>query len=87
MMHQPFGMICLMISDLQHLLSLSYIPSYVHVCPGYREKSADLQGTLKLHVRFYNRILKLQTPCNENSHAHYSMRARSVVTNASISQG
>ena len=30
-------------------LSLSYIPSYVHVRPGYREKSPDLQGTLKAH--------------------------------------
>ena len=40
-------------------LSLSYTPSYVHVRPGYREKSADLQGTLKAHLRFYNRISRL----------------------------
>ena len=33
-------------------LSLSYIPSYVHVRPGYREKSPDLQGTLKSHLHF-----------------------------------
>ena len=25
-------------------------PSYVHVHPGYKEKSPDLQGTLKLHL-------------------------------------
>ena len=31
-------------------LSLSYIPLYVHIHPGYREKSADLQGTLKVHL-------------------------------------
>ena len=48
------------------LLSLSYIPLYVHVRPGYREKSANLQGTLKPNLRFYNRFLRLQTPCNEN---------------------
>ena len=47
-------------------LSLSYIPSYVHVRPGYREKSANLQGTLKPNLRFYNRFLRLQTPRNEN---------------------
>ena len=39
-----------------YTLSLSYIPSYVHIHPGYREKSADLQGTLKLHLRFSNKI-------------------------------
>ena len=47
-------------------LSLSYIPSYVHICPGYREKLVDLQGTLKVHVQFYNRISRSYRPCNEN---------------------
>ena len=65
--------------------SLFYIPSYVHVRPGFREKSANLQGTLKPHLRFYNRFLRLQT--NENWHAHYSLCACSMATNASISQG
>ena len=46
--------------------SLSYIPSYVHVRPGYREKSADLQGTLKVH-----KISRSYSPCNENLHAHF----------------
>ena len=67
--------------------SLSYIPPYVYVRPGYRDKSAGLQGTLKVHLRFYNRILRLQTPRNENWHADYSLRARSMATNAYISQG
>ena len=45
----------------------SQIPSHVHVNPGYREKSADLQGTLKLHMRFYNRIYQgHRDPRNEN---------------------
>ena len=35
---------------LKPLLSLSYIPSYVHVCPGYKEKSADLQGPSLAHL-------------------------------------
>ena len=48
------------------LLSLSYIPSYVHVRPGYKEKSPDLQGTLKAHLRFYNRMSRSYRPCNEN---------------------
>ena len=52
-----------------------------------RKKSADLQRTLKLHLRFYNRILRLQTPRIENWHANYSLRARSMARNASISQG
>ena len=43
-------------------LSPSYIPSYVHVRPGYREKSPNLQGTLKLHVQFYDRISRSQRP-------------------------
>ena len=43
-------------ADIQSMISLSYIQAYVHVCPVYREKSADLQGTLKLHVQFYNLI-------------------------------
>ena len=59
----------------------------MHVRPGYREKFPDLQGTLKLHLLFSNRFLRLQTPRNENWHAHYSLRARSMATNASISQG
>ena len=33
-----------------HMLSPSYIPSYVHICPGYREKSPDVQGTLDMHI-------------------------------------
>ena len=73
--------------DIREALSLSYIPSYVHVRPGYREKLADLQGTHKPHLRFYNRFLRLQTPRNKNWHAHYTLRARSMATNASISQG
>ena len=72
---------------LNNFLSLCYIPSYVHVRPGYREKSADLQGTLKPHLQFYNRFLRLQGPHNEQWHAHYTLCARSMATNASISQG
>ena len=41
-------------AKLCHHLSLSYIASYVHVLPGYREKWPDLQGTLKVHLRLYN---------------------------------
>ena len=52
-------------------LSLSCIPSHAHVCPGYREKSVDLQGTLKLHLPFYNRISRSHRPCNENWHANH----------------
>ena len=37
-----------------------------NVRPGYREKSADLQGALKLHLQFYNRISRSHRPCNEN---------------------
>ena len=48
------------------ILSLSYIPSYVHVRPGYREKSPDLQGTLMVHLRFYNKISRSHRLCNEN---------------------
>ena len=58
-----------------------------HIRPGYREKLADLQGTLKLHMQFYNRISRLQRPRNKNWHAHYSLNALSMATNASISQG
>ena len=68
------------------MLSHSYIPLYVHVRPSYREKTADLQGTLKPHVRFYNRISRSQTPRNKNWRAHYSLHADSVVTNTSMSQ-
>ena len=50
----------------QYILSLSYIPSYVHIHNGYREKSADLQRTLKLHLQFYNRISRLQRLCFES---------------------
>ena len=53
-------------------LSLSHIPSYVYVRPGYREKSADLQGNVKVHLRFYDRISRLHS---ENWHAHYSLHA------------
>ena len=69
-----------------------YIPLYVHVHqgvhvhPGYREKSADLQGTLKLHMQLYNRMLRLQRSHNEKWHAHCSLRAHSMATYASISQ-
>ena len=73
--------------QLSYDSSKASFTSYVHVRPGYREKSADLQGTLKLDLRFYNRILRLQTLHNENWHAHYSLRASSMATNASISQG
>ena len=59
----------------------------MHVRPGYREKLADLQGTLKLHLRFYDRILRLQTPRNKNWHANYSLRVHSMATNTSISRG
>ena len=55
--------------------------------PGYREKPADLQGTLKLHVQFYNRISKSQRPRNEYWYTHYSLHAHSVATNTSMSQG
>ena len=41
---------------------------------------------LKLYVWFYYRISRLQRPRNENWDAHYSLRARSMATNASISQ-
>ena len=34
----------------------------MHVRPGYRENLVDLQGTLKLHMQFYNRISRLQRP-------------------------
>ena len=55
---------------------------------GYIEKLVYLQGTLKLHLLFYNRILRLQTSRNEkNWHANYSLRAHSMATNESISQG
>ena len=67
-------------------LSLSYIPLYVHIYPGYKEKSADLEGTLKLHMRFYNRISRLQRPRNEIWHAHYFLRVCSMANNASASQ-
>ena len=40
-------------------LCLSYIPSDMHVGPGYRENPADLQGTLKLHLSI---ITKYQDP-------------------------
>ena len=55
----------------------------MNVGPCYRDKLADLQGTLEL----YNRISRLQRPHNENWHVHYCMRARGMATNASISQG
>ena len=63
-------------------LSFSYIPSYVHVRPGYREKLPDLQGTLKVHLRIYNKISSLHRPCNENWHVHYSLRACSMAINS-----
>ena len=53
------------------LLSLSYIPSYMHVHPGYSKKSANLQGTHKVHLRFYNKMSRSYSPCNENLHAHF----------------
>ena len=51
------------------------------------EKMADLQMTLKVHLRFYNRISRSHKPCNENWHAHFFLRARSMAINASMSQG
>ena len=52
-------------------LSLSYIPSYMHIRPVYREKSADLQGTVQVCLRFYNKISRSYSPCNKNLHAHF----------------
>ena len=58
------------------ILSLSYIPSYVDVHSGYREKSADLQGKLKLHVQFCNRVSRLQRPAMKISmHLIFCMHA------------
>ena len=68
------------LNSLEHLC-----PLCIKLCPCYREKLADLQGTLKLHVRFYNRISRLQRPRNENWHAHYSLHARRVAINAFMS--
>ena len=62
-------------------------PLYVHVRPGYREKSADLQGTLKLPLQFYDRISRSHRLCNGNWHAHYFLRARSMAANVSMPQG
>ena len=97
-MQKPFGNFYVLGYSLQlsladgkkrdiHDLSLSYIPLYMHVHPGYREKSADLQGTLKLYMRFYNKISRSQRPRNENWYAHYSLRAQNMATNASMPQG
>ena len=36
-----------------------------------QRKSADFQGTLKVHLRFYNKISRSYRPCNENLHAHF----------------
>ena len=52
-----------------------------------QKKWANLQGTLKVHLRFYNRISRLQRPRNENWYAHYSLHARSMSTNASMPRG
>ena len=39
------------------VISPSYIPLYVHVCPGYSKMCArDTKGTLKLHVQFNKRM-------------------------------
>ena len=46
-------------------ISLYYIPSYMHVRPDHREKLADLQGTLKLHLQFYDRTSRSHRPRNE----------------------
>ena len=35
------------------------------------KKSADLQGTLKVHLRLYNKISRLHRPRNEIWHAHF----------------
>ena len=64
--------------------ALHLIASYVHIRPGYREKSLNLQGTLKLHLRYYNRISRLQKPRNENWHAHFSLRESSMVINSVV---
>ena len=46
--------------------------SIVHARTSWlQKKSADLQGTLKVHVQFYNRISRSHRPCNENWHAHF----------------
>ena len=57
----------------------------MHVRPGSRDKSTDLQGALKLHMPFCNRISMLQTPRNENW--HYSLHVCSMTTDQSMSQG
>ena len=67
--------------------NLSNIPSHVHIRPGYRDKLADLQGTLKLQVQFYNRISRSQRLRSENWHGHYSLHTHGMATNASMSQG
>ena len=36
-----------------------------------QRKSADLQGTLELHLQFYDKISRSHRPCNENWHAHF----------------
>ena len=38
-------------------------------------------------MQFYNKMSRLQRPRNENCHAHYSLCARSMSTNSSMSQG
>ena len=59
-------------------LSFSYIRLYVytHVKPllhpivrgrtSWLQRKNDLQGTVKVHMHFYNRILRSHRPCNEN---------------------
>ena len=49
------------------------------------EKNHLIYRVVKLHVRFYNRMSRLQRHHNENWHAHYSL-CQSLVTNASKSQ-
>ena len=67
------------------ILSLSYMPKYVHVHPGYIEKLVNVQGTLKLHVRFCDRSSRSQRPHNENWYAHYFLYSHSMATNTSMS--
>ena len=72
---------------LYNNIMLSYIPLYVHTSPGYKEKSPDLQGTLELHMQFYYSISRSHRTSNENCHARYFLRAHSMATTKSMSQG
>ena len=47
---------------------------------------ANWQGTVKLHVQFYNRTSRFHKPHNENWHAHGFLHACNMATNASMTQ-